>query len=697
MARQRIVIRQAIHGYVEGHRELWNTAQLKQRDSKTVLIYSDTSSSGLPIGEGGYLTGYPLPESGYYAFARTWPAPEMQRPGAVWTHTLFIEFADVAKLRDATTLLTLFRRPEGMQGLNSNEPTREGTLELIVTETEPFQFTTESDEIWYRQLLVALYGAPDAKIVAVCSSDDRARIERHVLALWSQQWPRLRRAFRFCTLTTADRSTQKGAFDLQVVPDSERGIRSKFPSATFAQDTTAVVADWLDYVVLDSKDPGASGLRDFLQQAGADLATGRRAFVPLTRLHMALTNRASGRDTWNEALSLVREVSSGEPSTVTQLVLTAAIRSASVLDGPSLEFVLSNLTVIDQQQLVANARALGVAVWRFTPLRLAQLWESDGPGRDVASSGLNAIELEELLEGLPLTGEFANTAFNLRPALLTSIAIWRADPALATRAIRAAARHIEIAPRALDQLIASQTTTLIPTAFAEFGNENVWRHLVAALTSREQPATSLFAWLQAGTKYPGTVAQVLATTRGLNRSALAAIARASNPDLVPNDYGDDPWVIAAEQTDAGAISDDDAYLCSYLLARAFGPQSRNSVGLVELALTTVSSAAAMNVLIPSAWQLLAPHLPESHDWQSWDRCQRLLAGVGQLYVRKDLSAASFGRLGRDASDFECIVSAAAKEWGGRGYLRGVRREFKTSHDFSSQRRRIIEDAIGSWF
>jgi len=56
MAQQKIVIRHAVHGYVEGHRELWNSAQLKQRDSKTVLIYSDTSSSGLPIGEGGYLT-----------------------------------------------------------------------------------------------------------------------------------------------------------------------------------------------------------------------------------------------------------------------------------------------------------------------------------------------------------------------------------------------------------------------------------------------------------------------------------------------------------------------------------------------------------------------------------------------------------------------------------------------------------------
>lgn len=696
MSRQQIVIRQAVHGYVDGHRELWNSAQLKQRDSKSVLIYSDTSSSGLTIGESGYLTGYPLPESGYYAFARTWPAPEMQRPGAVWTHTLFIEFSDVARLRDATALLPLFQRPEGMQSTKS-EPSREGVLELSATDVQPLSFTTDPDEAWCRQLLVALYCSPGSKVVAVCSRDDAVRIERNVLTLWSQQWPRLRRAFRFCTLTTADRSAPKSAFDLQVVPDSERGIRSKFPSAVFAQETKVLEADWLDHLILDFKQPRASGLRDFLHQAGADLTSGRRAFVPLTRLHMVLTRSASGHDAWSETISLVREVSDGEPSTITQLVLTAALGSASALDAPGLEFVLSNLALVDQAQLLSNSRALGIAVWRMSPLRLAQLWESGGPGHDVASAGLDAVEEGELLEGLPLTGEFVDTALSQRPELLTGKAIWSGDLALAMRAIRAAARSTDIAPRALDQLIASQRSELIPTAFVEFGNESVWRHLVAALKSQEQPSKPLLSWLQAGAAYPGTVAQVLAATRGLNRSGLTAIARASHPDLVPNDYGDDPWVIATQQASAGEIADEEIYLCSYLLARAFGPRSRNVVDLVELALGVVSAAAATNALTDSAWQMLAPHLTESHEWQFWGRRQRLLAGIGQLYVRKDLSASSFGRLGHDASDFECLVVAAAKEWGGRVYLRGVRREFKSSPDISSQRRRIIEDAIGSWF
>lgn len=49
MRGQQIIIHQAVHGYVEGHRELWSSLLLKPRDVKTVLVYSDTSGSGLRI------------------------------------------------------------------------------------------------------------------------------------------------------------------------------------------------------------------------------------------------------------------------------------------------------------------------------------------------------------------------------------------------------------------------------------------------------------------------------------------------------------------------------------------------------------------------------------------------------------------------------------------------------------------------
>ena len=46
-----------------------------------MLSFSDLSGSSTGIKFDSYLTGYPVAELGMYAFARTWYANEMRRPG----------------------------------------------------------------------------------------------------------------------------------------------------------------------------------------------------------------------------------------------------------------------------------------------------------------------------------------------------------------------------------------------------------------------------------------------------------------------------------------------------------------------------------------------------------------------------------------------------------------------------------------
>ena len=75
-------LHQALHGYADGHRQLALSTTLRPRDQKRLLALSDISGPGAHLSEDGYLTGYPLTESGYFALGRTWPAPEMPRPGA---------------------------------------------------------------------------------------------------------------------------------------------------------------------------------------------------------------------------------------------------------------------------------------------------------------------------------------------------------------------------------------------------------------------------------------------------------------------------------------------------------------------------------------------------------------------------------------------------------------------------------------
>ncbi len=76
-----------------------------------MLVLSDASGSSTRIPTDGYLTGYALFGAGKHVLARTWSAPEMSRPGCVWTNSLLIDFADLARLASADKLVDRFMRP----------------------------------------------------------------------------------------------------------------------------------------------------------------------------------------------------------------------------------------------------------------------------------------------------------------------------------------------------------------------------------------------------------------------------------------------------------------------------------------------------------------------------------------------------------------------------------------------------------
>ena len=179
-------IHQALHGYSRGHQRLSGSSQVRPRDAKTMLVLSDISGPGVRPGDDGYLTGYPLSESGLYVLARTWAAPEMPRPGCVWTHSLLIDFADLAALVDPAALLELFRRPEADDFLRYGEALALETGQV----SRKVGATVESP----RRLASGLYGKARNHIVAARPQD--AHCDQVVMALWAQQWPRLRRAFK---------------------------------------------------------------------------------------------------------------------------------------------------------------------------------------------------------------------------------------------------------------------------------------------------------------------------------------------------------------------------------------------------------------------------------------------------------------------------------------------------------------------
>src|SRR5207249_9285845 len=84
---QSVLLHQLLHGYADGHRLIEGSFKPQGDLTRLMLRMSDLSGSSMVSGFEEYLTGYPLISNDAYALAKTWYAPEMPRPGCVWTHT----------------------------------------------------------------------------------------------------------------------------------------------------------------------------------------------------------------------------------------------------------------------------------------------------------------------------------------------------------------------------------------------------------------------------------------------------------------------------------------------------------------------------------------------------------------------------------------------------------------------------------
>lgn len=108
-----MIIEQALHGYNKGHGLLASSFPMKPTEDSSLMAYlSDWTGYRDESEEDSYVTFYPLEQGRKYAFAKTWYASEMERPGCVWTHTLIVDLDDMDRNFDFRVLKDYFHRPQ---------------------------------------------------------------------------------------------------------------------------------------------------------------------------------------------------------------------------------------------------------------------------------------------------------------------------------------------------------------------------------------------------------------------------------------------------------------------------------------------------------------------------------------------------------------------------------------------------------
>jgi hypothetical protein len=666
----RIRVHQALHGYADGHRLLASSVSLAGHDAKTMLVLSDASSSGARIDDQGYLTGYPLPDSGLYALARTWAAPEMSRPGCVWTHTLLIDFADLAAIPAPGVLVGAISRPTTLRP----HDVYAAPIELEAHDARSLPLSTQQTE-WVGRLLWTLYSRPRERVVA--GRTGYGDVEPLVLAIWAQQWPRLRRSFRFCTLAFADRSAVGAAFDLQILPLQERAAHARFEVAVDADRPASGGADWLPEAIHDIRAGPRGGLREFFRRVGGEVAVGREAFVPLCRMHRLLGEFESRPSAIGEAIGLL-DGPLAQARTARALVTAEAAARVDALDEDALNFVIRNLNLLDGKAFDRIAPQVGRALWKRDLPAFGNLLNKEGPCRDLADRTLATLTADDLLGGLRRAPALVKPTLARRPDVVTHPAFWAMEGATAAEALAVAAETPERASTALDAMISAGIIGLANQAVNRFGPAPVLAAVLRLFDEigTEEPVDRAAPWIAAAAHDGGAVAQVLSGGSIRRRSTLVALARVTWPDLVSNDFGEDPWLTALRPLASRASDRGERLLAAYLLGRALGHRSRSQAELIALNFDEVYSAALESRLSDDAWRLVEPRLPVQ--WFDWDYCRRLRTAVVDAFIERDLSPGVFGTLTSNDSVFAALAERAARTWRGRTFLQRVRRALKYS-------------------
>lgn len=602
-----------------------------------MLELSDASGRGAGTPFDPYLTGYVLPQSGRYALARTWFAPEMPRPGCVWTHTLILGEAMLAELDDPSRLVALFQRPDGLhtdlsaygRPLRNERPTP--------WRTGGPGFSTEA----IAALIEAAYDAwPSALLIRAESATE---FEALVFAMWQQQWPGLRKAMTFCSGAFSVRTTGDGPLWLQAGPES--ALRRHSPTPVFdlyAARRTA--AGWALAAAHDIEITALTPLRTFLARAGGKSADAH-LFSSLVTLYGLLPSARSGPKEWKLAADSAARMAEEDPR----------------LPHNALEAVLG-----PRENAIEEAAILEALIERRdarfnVPERVGKLWASDDTEALRLTSALadfdahlakNAIEaaaphlspkrLDEMArdENSAVSRVLALVATRYAGLFLHERFSWPFNEATMAVAKAVAAQLHEVQANEgslFTRLIESGDDRWAPFAFSLVDDEPSLVHaILEAAAAGVQVETSW--WHEVALRSPAAN-QWLARTAAPSPTVLVGIATAALRlnSKVAAAFDAGPWAALAhlDRDRFFRRGNEGRVLC--LLGLGVAARHVNdplSVILVDTSVAVLFDEARSGRLTPEERDWMSSVLPHDGKGRDWDLCERmvkLLVNVAQRH------------------------------------------------------------------
>ena len=647
-------IDQCLFGYEDGHRLLASSIKLGDQTS-TLTQLSDLIPGASFSAQDGYWTGLPLGKLGRYALLRTWPAPEMPRPGCVWTHALLFHPALFDEFQDLSFLQRLARRP--------NAPSERSPYSLpIELQADDKAIGEARSPVAAEQisaLLEALYGGGDNTI----ATRRPGGLDESLFAVWSQQWPRLRRNLRFQTAVTRDRAASgKDKLDLTIVfGDPAPGISEVFD----------LEPRWRRAAREDLLSPAPDGLRAFLWKYGADVRRQRGSFRPLCQIK--LLHDAPDESAGQTLLSLLMEAFS-EPDDAVTL-------KQDIVDGlvvPEAQLEVLWLIVANADHLMPTPSAEGVArlakLWPARQMELLHLAERAAAQEDALSTSIfstvaNTIPIDEFWAATAAYPRMRERMVATRPELILAGDALGLDNEDIASLIALLAPDSSVAEQLIPRLFSRDDIRLADLIFDRFPKTAATQVLTAADGGSLPMAR---AWMRTLVRRPAMLldAEVMkCVTRTSILYELADELGWLKSNVV--EAGAEPWFAALVGAEADLSDDRRNTLRAFLVALALAAPGDAARRLLEWFFAPVHAEVLASRLPWRARDILDPLLPDLGWQKNWDFGLRMRLAVTWSFVTNDYAPEGYALLATDRKSRELLADAGGQIKGGKRYVKAL--------------------------
>lgn len=640
-----IIINQCLHGYDSGHSLIASSLSLPKQTLSLLLIMSDAATIGYVKNSPSYLTGYPLPEIGAYALARTWPADDMSRPGCVWTHTIIIDFAELAKIKNLSVLDKVFKQTNYMNNVSFY------TKKLILN-NKPYNNIVNVEQIETISLIAkSLYITKKDRIVLPRSryTDDA------VLRVWSQQWPKLRRNFKFRTYSNKSSSIDK-RFDLCFNNESE-----VYNSPIIEND------EFIEIIINDILTFSNDSLRKFLWVYGADSKHLRECYISLVKIWSYLNKEDNGYYiclAWNE-YERYSELSKNLEKKL--LIETLSIKNSNFTQK-TIVHLFDKILNLKEQYISEDVNLYVGFICSLSGGYIYEFLNKNINNRKVIRTLILDMSDDKLIHVINEYEDTLPLILEVKPSLLCS----------ETLLIK-----IENKPEIISTLIVDNE--LANSIVAKCIDIHLINIISLMIKLHGVSIANVLFLKMAGInneKYKELIRNTLSKNKMFIRNTLLSgnvlpietLSEISHV-LDVSDFSDenvDPWVYAIERSELLRL-DLFEFFVIYLFKRGYHNIGCNSHYFLTISFDTLHSMIKKEKISLTGWSDLRHSLSKVDlSWfDRWDRCKKLRKGVVGIYLNNDITPNSFVLLSNDKRTFASLLFEVKQNKKGRPFLKRI--------------------------